>query len=304
MNIYVASKMNDDGRRKELYQGSIFTFSPSQSALKLCQLAKELIQEAFGSLDPLGLHEELPAETCAQILAVLKPKFIHHPKAKELIAEMLRESGCDLEKTYFDVPRMRTAFPGDYLKSGIAYAFHLHRDTWYSAPFCQINWWMPVFDLNSENCMAIHPQYWAKPVKNGLSQYNYHKWNLESRHNAAQHVKTDTRVQPRPEEPVELDPQIRLICNVGGAYLFSAAQLHSSVPNTSNVTRYSIDFRTVHLDDVMDRTGAPNIDSACTGTTMGDYLRGTDLSHLPKEAMALYLDGTESQYTEPVSTRS
>ena len=27
---------------------------------------------------------------------------------------MLAESGCDLEKTYFDVPRLRTAFPGDY----------------------------------------------------------------------------------------------------------------------------------------------------------------------------------------------
>lgn len=29
---------------------------------------------------------------------------------------------------------------------------------------------------------------------------------------------------------------------------------------------------------------------------MGDYMRGTDLAHLPKEAMALYSDGTESQY--------
>jgi hypothetical protein len=40
--------------------------------------------------------------------------------------------------------------------------------------------------------------------------------------------------------------------------------------------------------------GARNVDSACTGTTIGDYLRATDLSHLPQEAMALYLDRTES----------
>jgi hypothetical protein len=304
VNIHVDSRMSDDDRREELYRGSIFTLSPGQGALKLCQLAKELIEEAFRPLDPLRIHESLSAEKCAQFLAVLKPRFIHHPKSKEYVAEMLAESGCDLEKTYFDVPRMRTAFPGDYLKSGIAYAFHPHRDTWYSAPFCQINWWMPIFELNSENCMAIHPQYWGKPVKNGSNLYNYHKWNLESRRNAAQHVKSDTRVQPHPEEPVELDPQIRLICKVGGAYLFSAAQLHSTVPNTSNVTRYSIDFRTVHLVDVMGRIGAPNIDSACTGTTIGDYLRGTDLSHLPKEAMALYLDGTETLYAQPPSTLS
>jgi len=73
-------------------------------------------------------------------------------------------------------------------------------------------------------------------------------------------------------------------------------ELHSTGPNTSDVTRYSIDFRTVHLDDVRNRTGAPNIDSACTGTSMRDFLKGTDFSHLPPEALALYRDGTERQY--------
>ena len=296
MNIYVDSKMSDDDRRKELYQGALFVHSPCPSALKLCRLAQDLIEEAFSPLDPVTVHQNLPAEKCAEILAVLKPKFIHHPNAKEYLSKMLAELGCDLEKTYFDVPRMRTAFPGDYLKSGIAYAFHPHRDTWYSAPFCQINWWMPIYKLEAENCMAIHPRYWNQPVRNGSGQYNYHKWNLESRLNAAKHVKTDTRVQPHPEEPIELEPQVRLVSEVGGVYLFSAAQMHSTVPNTTTATRYSIDFRTVHLADVSEQTGAPNIDSACTGTTMGDYLRGTDFSHLPKEALALYLDGTESQY--------
>jgi hypothetical protein len=268
----------------------------------LCRLAQELIEEAFGGLNPVKVHENVPAEKCAETLATLKPRFIHNPKAKEHIRAMLTELGCDLEKTYFDVPRMRTAFPGEYLKSGIAYAFHPHRDVWYSAPFCQINFWMPIYELNADNCMAIHPHYWDRPVKNGSSEYNYYKWNLESRKTAAQHVKTDTRVQPHAEEPMELDPQVRLVCDVGGAYQFSAAQMHSTVPNTSSVTRYSIDFRTVHLDDVRGRIGAPNIDSACTGTTMGDYLRGNDLSHLPEDAIAPYLDGTELQYAMAPST--
>jgi hypothetical protein len=296
MNILIDSVMSDDDRRKELYGGSIFVHSPLPSALKLCSLAQELIEESFRPLNPLTVHENLPVEKCAEILGVLKPKFIHHPQAKEYIREILTEVGCDLAKTYFDVPRMRTAFPGDYLKSGIAYAFHPHRDTWYSAPFCQINWWIPIYELNSENCMALHPHYFDRAIKNGSSGYNYQRWNLESRYNAAKHVKIDTRVQPHAEEPVELDPQIRMVCPVGGAYLFSAAQLHSTVPNRSKITRYSIDFRTVHLDDVLGRVGARNVDSACTGTTIGDYLRATDLSHLPQEAMALYLDRTESKY--------
>jgi hypothetical protein len=44
----------------------------------------------------------------------------------------------------------------------------------------------------------------------------------------------------------------------------------------------------VHYDDVANHRGAPNIDSHCTGTTLRDYLRGTDLSRLPDELVAEY----------------
>jgi hypothetical protein len=293
MNIYYRSNMSDDQRRAEIYDGSIFVHPTCRGAAKLCRLAKEMIEEAFDGIDPLKVHEHISPERCAEILAALKPAFIHHPSAKEHIRQMLLELGCDPDKTYFDVPRMRTAFPGDYLKAGIAYAFHPHRDTWYSAPFCQVNWWMPIYEINSDNCMAIHPRYWGRAVRNGSSQYNYQQWNQNSRHTAAQHIKSDTRVQPHAEEPLELDPEIRLVCDVGSPYQFSAAQMHSTVPNTSAVTRYSIDFRTVHLDDVVNRVGARNVDSECTGTTMGDYLRTSDFVHLPAEAVARYADGTE-----------
>ncbi len=298
MNIYVDSSMSDDSRRSEIYSGSVFAHSPSPNSLKLCRLAQAMIEEVFQPFDPLKVHNHISAEKCAEILATLKPRFIHHSESKQCIQGMLADLGCDLSQTYFDVPRMRTAFPGDFLKSGIAYAFHPHRDTWYSAPYCQINWWMPIYDLNSENCMALHPHYFDRPIKNSSAGYNYHKWNLESRQNAAQHVKTDTRVQPRPEEPLDLDPQVRMVCKVGGAYQFSAASLHSTVPNTSDVVRYSIDFRTVHLADVRSRIGARNVDSQCTGTTMGDYLKGTDYSHIPEEISSMYQDGTEVLYAK------
>ena len=34
------------------------------------------------------------------------------------------------------------------------------------------------------------------------------------------------------------------------------------------------------------------VDEECTGTTMRDYLRGTDLGRIPDEIVALYDDGT------------
>jgi len=295
MNLFLDSQTDDAKRRAELYQGSVFVYSPSPSALKLCEFARELIEEAFHPCDPRKVQESMPVERCVGTLAELKPKFIHHPTSKQLIKQVLVERGCDLEKTYFDVPRLRTAFPSSYLSSGIAYAFHPHRDTWYSAPFCQINWWVPIYEICSDNCMTFHPRYWDEAVSNSSNTYNYYEWNRTSRQSAAKHIKADTRVQPCPQVRLDPDPQLRVVANVGGIMLFSAAQLHSTVPNTCGLTRYSIDFRTVHLDDVWTRRGAPNVDSACTGTTMGDYLRGTDCSHLPPETIALYLDGTEAQ---------
>jgi hypothetical protein len=250
-----------------------------------------MIKHAFGSLDPPLAQFELPVERYAAILAVLKPAFIHHPRCKELVPSILGELGCDPEYTFFDVPRLRTATSGDYLKTGIAYAFHPHRDTWYSAPFCQINWWIPILPLRWDNCMAFHPQYWNHALRNSSADYNYQEWNRNARFAAATQIGVDNRVQPKALEPVNADPQIRLLPPPGGVIVFSGAQLHSTVPNTSTQTRFSIDFRTVHLGDVVNHAGAANIDSYCTGSTMGDYLRCTDLSRLPRTATEPYDKG-------------
>jgi hypothetical protein len=287
-SIFFDSHASDEARRQLLYDGQLFVFSPRPSAAALCAFARELLAEAFAPLDPREAQHTMPVEQFVAILAELKPRFIHHPRSKELLQGLLAEMGCDMNKTYFDVPRLRSMAHGDYLTAGIAYAFHPHRDTWFSAPHSQLNWWLPVYDVQPENVMAFHPRYWNQPVRNGSSEYNYAEWNKESRKSAAQHIKTDTRKQPRPEEPIELDPQVSVVCNVGGVLIFSGAHMHSTVPNTSGYTRFSIDFRTVHLGDVVERKGAPNVDSACTGTTLMDFLRGTDLEHIPTDIIQSY----------------
>ena len=287
-SLFFDSTLTDDDRRKALYNGQIFVYSPNRSSRELCQLAHALTLEAFAPMDPKNAQHELPVEKYAAILQSLKPKFIHHPRAKEIIPVLLKELGCDMRKTFFDVPRLRTSTSDNYLTTGIAYAFHPHRDTWYSAPQCQINWWIPVYEITPENGMAFHPRYWDKPLKNGSRGYNYYRWNAEGRKSAAQQIGKDTRQQPKPEESVELDPQVRVVAPPGSIIVFSGAHLHSSVPNTSGYTRFSIDFRTVNLDDVGNRSGAPNLDSECTGTTMRDYLSCENLARIPEDLIALY----------------
>ncbi len=290
--VFFDAQKGDLERRELLYQGQLFVYSPCKSALEMCRFTQHLIREHFGGLDPTTAHLKMPVEEYAAILTELKPKFIHHPESKSYLQGILRELGFDIDKTYFDVPRLRTATSDNYLTTGIAYAFHPHRDTWYSAPLSQLNWWMPVFDIEPGNAMAFHPRYWGKAVKNGSSIYNYQDWNATSRFNAGQFIKVDTRVQPKPEEPMEINPQMRVVTNIGGILIFSAAHMHSTVPNDTGKTRFSIDFRTVNIDDLLARKGAKNVDSACTGTPMKDYLRGTDLSQLSDEIYSMYVNGT------------
>jgi hypothetical protein len=292
--IHFDSPLSDDMRRRRLYEGQLFVFSPRPSSIALCKFADELIREAFSDLSPEKAQHSLAVEEYAAILSKLKPMFINHPKSKECIQSILKELGCDISKTYFDVPRMRTSTSDGYLTTGIAYAWHPHRDTWYSAPQCQINWWLPIYGIDSDHGVAFHPRYWKDPIKNDSRKYNYYQWNKEFRPNASQHLKEDPRPLPRPTESVETEPQIRPVCPVGGIIMFAGAQLHSSVPNTSGKTRFSIDFRTVHLDDLIAKRGAPNVDSECTGTSLRDYLRTSDLSRVPEDVIALYSDGTET----------
>ncbi len=73
--------------------------------------------------------------------------------------------------------------------------------------------------------------------------------------------------------------------------LFSAADLHLSIPNETGRTRYFIDFGIVHEGDLRDLRGAENVDSRCTGSAIGDYLQASSLEHLPEDVQATYLPG-------------
>jgi hypothetical protein len=290
-SIYTNAAVGDEIRRNRLYEGDLFVYSASSASRRLVQHAADMIEEVFPGNDPVYAQYTMPVEEYVAIVAALKPRFIHHPKTKSLITGVLEEIGCDLDLTYQDVPRLRMVTSGGYLTSGVGYAHHPHRDTWYSAPMSQINWWLPIYPMESSSAMAFHENYWQQPLKNTSYEFNYYQWNAQGRAKAAQHIKSDTRNQPKAVEPVDLDPHIRIVPEPGGIIMFSAAQLHSTVPNTSGKTRYSLDFRTVHIGDLRNGIAPPNIDSNCTGTSLRDFLKAGDLSPFPDDVVAMHDSG-------------
>src|SRR5262245_61881606 len=187
--ILVESKKSDDERRRALFSGDTFIHHPRPSSLALCSFAWELIQEAFAPMDPRRAQFEMPVERFVEIIAPLKPRFTHHPRAKELMRDLLEEMGCDSSETYFDVPKLRIVTHGGYLTAGVGYAYKAHRDIWYACPPSQINWWVPITEIDERSAMVIFPRYFQTAVPNNSNQFDAYQWNAEGRKRAAEYIK-------------------------------------------------------------------------------------------------------------------
>ncbi len=271
---------DDEGRRVQLFDGVILFQSSTNASQAVCEFARLTVNESFGSLDPQHAQGELSVEEFISIVAPMKTHFTNSPHTKQLISAYLLEQGVDGDKTYFDVPRLRVVPHSNYLSAGVAYAYKPHRDIWYASPLAQINWWMPVWDVTAERSMAFYPSYWGRATANSSAVFDYDEWVRVGRSQAVSQVGQDIRKHPLLTEQITCADEFRYGANAGDAVIFSAAHLHATVPNTSGSTRYSIDFRTVNLDDLHNTRGAPNIDSRARGTTLRDFLRVSDFEPL------------------------
>ena len=285
--VSTETNFTDEQRRQRLYNGEVFLIPPRASIRALTDFAMDMITDAFGKRDPLTAHNEMPVDQYVEILKPLKPGFTHHPRAKELVREILVDLGADPELTYFDVPKLRVVPTAAYLSSGLGYNYTPHRDTWYSAPQCQNNWWAPIAGSNALTGMQFHPDYWLRPIDNTSAGFDNYEWNRTSRRDAANYITEDPRPHPKLAEGGP-GHEIRLVGEPGSIMNFSGAQLHSTVPNETEKARLSIDFRTVHIDDLRNNNGPANVDSHATGTSVRDYIRADNYEPLPDEVVALF----------------
>ncbi|MGH3876916.1 MAG: hypothetical protein ACRDSK_07740 [Actinophytocola sp.] len=289
VNVHIDPSFDDEERRRRLFAGDVIVYTHVPEIAAFAEFTRGLITEVFAPDEPTAVHTRRSKDELADLLIDFKPKFIHHPESIAHVRKVVSALGVGAEQIHADVPKLRTAFPAGGLNTGIAYAFQAHRDTWYAAPKAQINWWLPVFPVEPNNIMEFYPRWFGREIPNNSGDYNYYVANAWRGHIKDFSGAKDTRVHPAPLEPLgEGEPRLTLVPPVGGVMLFSGDQLHASIPNTSAATRYSIDFRTVHVDDVHSGNGAPVADVRCVGTALRDFRRLSDLADFTEEEVAPY----------------
>ena len=114
------------------------------------------------------------------------------------------------ERTYFDIPRLRTSTSGGYLTSGIAYAWH-PTATRGTPPRCSSSTiWMPVYAIEAANAMAFHPEYFDVAVPNSSDVVQLLRVELEAPCAAASsNIGAESRPLPEPTVDVDIsDPMM------------------------------------------------------------------------------------------------
>lgn len=276
-------EVSDGSRRLSLFSGDVFVYSPRRSTSALCHPAQGILERLLGP-DAITAQQRMAEQEFASQFARAAREL--SDVADELVSAVVADFQCDPETTYIGATTLCASTGLGFLAHGLGIPQHPHRDTWYAAAPCQLNWWIPLFDLESSMAFAFYPRYWDTPVTNNSAEFRYDEWEEDWQWEARSRAE-ERLSHPRPLEPIELRPEIRICCPAGGVIISSVAQLYSTVPNETSKTHFSVHFQTVSSRDLESDTGASNVDAHPAGTPLASFVRCSDLSPMPEQLLAL-----------------
>jgi hypothetical protein len=227
-----------------VFRGDLLVFKGVPPLLEVANLVDGLLGDASGRLD-LSAIDELKAQVGGD--ARMKPLF----------HAALAHVGVDPARTYWDPFRLRVVPPVEAGAGRQIGRIGFHRDTWGSNVLQQTNWWMTIRPLSADRTLAFYPDYWSRPIENTSADWNLDE--IRERRRRGERAE-DIPIVPEPVEAVETDSELRLVIEPGDFLCFSGAHLHASVPNVSGETRFSVELRTVNIDDFRRNRGAPDLD--------------------------------------------
>ena len=251
--VRVLSGALEDGQRREsIYDGDLLVFKKVPPMEEFCAFTDALIREVFGTTDPVRAQFELDREEYLSRVETLQKRFRKDARAKDLFLAALGYVGVDLRRTFWDWLYLRVSPHGEEHSGRRTAKLGFHRDTWSSNVYAQTNWWAPIYSISPGRTIAFYGEYWGKSLKNTSEN-----WNLEEIRSG----RSSAPLVPEPTGTVNTVSELRPVIEPGDLLCFSGAHLHASVPNSTGVTRFSVEVRTVDARDATeDGRGAPNVD--------------------------------------------
>ena len=258
-----------------IYSGQLLVFPGFSTLQEFHRLVEEFIRGFLETEEPWRLQYQLSEEEFRDKVASLQKAFRQAKHVRETLFEAFGDIGLSLEKTFWDKFHLRVSPFGSGHNFRETARLGLHRDTWASNIYQQVNWWMPIYPITEERTIVFAPSYWGRAIEN-----DSHKWDLQELRKG----NPDIPIIPRPMEPIHEPNELRVVIAPAELLAFSGAHLHGSTPNTTDRTRFNFETRTVFIQDVLMGKSAPNLDgrapyipyewfkSALDGRTLKDAL--------------------------------
>ena len=238
--------------KKDIFSGKVFVFQRSKTSNDLITQIKNKIQNIYdGEIEKIHYLKN-SEDISKDIVSKLK----NHEDFRKLFSNFLFEIGYNKGETFWDRFVVRVAPAENNLPYREASRINIHRDTWGTNLYQQINWWAPVSNVEEKNTMIFYPDYFDVPVKNTTST-----WDLNIY--LANRKKGDFSYPSAPQLKEDLPSNIKKIpvtIKPGEILCFSGAHLHSSSKEKSENTRISFEIRTICENDLNSSAQAPNVD--------------------------------------------
>ncbi len=246
------------------FEGAIFTSPPRTSLKSLGAWGRAILAETFGSRPEELVPEEFrDALTCARAR-------VQSAEGLKLAWNSLAELGLDCSTMLLDNVRLRAISPGLEFISEAAPVFYAHRDTWYGNPRCQLNAWLPLYDVDASNSFRFYLDAFRTAVVNDSEAFRL--GDFEQRGGFGRTQGDALTAYPKALEIASEEGAVWDVeAQQDSLVLFSAAHLHQTLPNRGVQVRFSLDFRFCRRADLETRRGAPDLDNSSQGSVITGY---------------------------------
>ncbi len=248
---------------EKIFQGKILTFPKTSSSIKLVNETIQFLNKKE-KINYLNWENNLSKNDFYNLSLKIKKLFSEYKYLYNLLNSILNDLKLNSKNFFFDKPRLRIIPTYLHKIKEAKPAFAIHRDTWYANPEHQINFWIPIHDINTKNSFTIYPDYFQKPVLNNSIEFDYQILNLQGGFASKSHE----RIFPDAKEKIIKTNQLIPILKKGDILVFSSQHLHATNPNLTKFSRFSIDFR-IYFKKEFDII--KNVDNDSKGSIKVDY---------------------------------
>ncbi len=262
--------------RHRVYSGDIFLLPSNSASNRIAREARQLLSEELRIEVIREAHTILDDDTFFERIGRIRKTIFLDPKWHRAVSNLVSEMGLDPDEFAIDPMRLRVVAPGAHHNPRAQSVYYAHRDTWYAHPQSVIAWWIPLDDLDEKETFVFYPQRFRTSVPNDSEIFAYEAWVKDGwdlkigwqDQNAGR-----TANYPNPVGQIDFGSPMGFSCRGAENLLFAGAHFHQTLKRETGQTRYSLDFRIVHLPDHEKGMGAPNVDNRSQGSALVDYVR-------------------------------